>query len=124
MKNIVILFGLPVLAAMTSFAGNVCTWSGKAGNGSWKDAGNWDTKPVDGNGDTVVLLNAGAEAITIENDIGAKRVREGVSPVAIAAVAVSVWDGLVQAKIERFLECDLEKTLRNTYEAMWGAIRV
>ena len=71
MKNIVILFGLPVLAAVTSFAGNVCTWSGKAGNGSWKDAGNWDTKPVDGNGDTVVLVNAGAEAITINNDIGA-----------------------------------------------------
>lgn len=71
MKNIVILFGLPVLAAMTSFAGNVCTWSGRAGNGSWKDAGNWDTKPVDGNGDTVVLVNTGAEAITIDNDIGA-----------------------------------------------------
>ena len=60
----------------------------------------------------------------VENDIAAKRVREGVNPVAIAAVAVSVWDGLVQAKIERFLECDLEKTLRNTYEARWGAIKV
>ena len=60
----------------------------------------------------------------VENDIAAGRVREGVNPVAIAAVAVSVWDGLVQSKIERFLECDLEKTLRNTYEAMWGAIRV
>ena len=59
----------------------------------------------------------------VENDIAAKRVRAGVNPVAIAAVAVSVWDGLVQAKIERFLECDLEKTLRNTYEAMWGAIK-
>ena len=59
----------------------------------------------------------------VENDIAAKRVREGVNPVAIAAVAVSVWDGLVQAKIERFLECDLEKTLNSTYEAMWNAIR-
>ena len=58
----------------------------------------------------------------VENDIAAKRVREGVNPVAIAAVAVSVWDGLVQAKIERFLECDLEKTLRNTYGAMWNSI--
>ena len=58
----------------------------------------------------------------VENDIAAKRVREGVNPVAIAAVAVSVWDGLVQAKIERFLECDLEKTLNNTYEAMWRSI--
>ena len=60
----------------------------------------------------------------VENDIAAKRVRKDVNPVAIAAVAVSAWDGLVQAKIERFLECDLEKTLRNTYEAMWSAIAV
>ena len=60
----------------------------------------------------------------IENDIAAGQVRKDVNPVAIAAVAVSVWDGLVQAKIERFLECDLEKTLRNTYETMWGAIKV
>ena len=59
----------------------------------------------------------------VENDIAAGRVRKGVDPVAIAAVAVSAWDGLVQAKIERFLECDLEKTLNNTYEAMWGAIK-
>ena len=60
----------------------------------------------------------------VENDIVAKRVRAEVDSVAIASVAVSVWDGLVQSKIERFLECDLEKTLNNTYEAMWGAIRV
>lgn len=59
----------------------------------------------------------------VENDIATERVRKGVNPVAIAAVAVSAWDGLVQAKIERFLECDLEKTLNNTYEAMWGAIK-
>ena len=59
----------------------------------------------------------------VENDIAAGRVRAEVDPVAIAAVAVSTWDGLVQAKIERFLECELETTLRNTYEAMWGAIR-
>ena len=60
----------------------------------------------------------------VENDIAAGRVRAEVDPVAIAAVAVSTWDGLVQAKIERFLECELETTLRNTYEAMWGAIKV
>ena len=59
----------------------------------------------------------------VENDIAAGRVCKGVDPVAIAAVAVSAWDGLVQAKIERFLECDLERTLNNTYEAMWGAIK-
>ncbi len=60
----------------------------------------------------------------VENDIAAGRVRAEVDPVAIAAVAVSVWDGLVQSKIERFLECELETTLRNTYEAMWGAIEL
>ena len=58
----------------------------------------------------------------VENDILAKRVRADVSPVAIATVAVSVWDGLVQSKIERFLECDLATTLRRTYEAMWQSI--
>ena len=60
----------------------------------------------------------------VENDIAAKRVRADVNPVALASVAVSVWDGLVQSKIERFLECDLQSTLRNTYEAMWASIRV
>ena len=60
----------------------------------------------------------------VENDIAAKRVREGVNPTALASVAVSVWDGLVQSKIEHFLECDLKSTLRNTYEAMWSSIRV
>ena len=60
----------------------------------------------------------------VENDIAAKRVRSEVNPVAIASVAVSVWDGLVQAKIEHFLECDLGGTLRNTYEAMWKAIEL
>ena len=60
----------------------------------------------------------------VENDIAAKRVRADVNPIALASVAVSVWDGLVQSKIEHFLECDLKSTLRNTYEAMWSSIRV
>ena len=60
----------------------------------------------------------------VENDIAAKRVRAGVNPVGVAAVAVSVWDGLVQAKIERFLQCDLAETLRHTYDAMWNSIRI
>ena len=59
----------------------------------------------------------------VENDIAAKRVRGDVNPVSVAAVAVSVWDGLVQSKIERFLECDLAETLANTYAAMWNSIR-
>ena len=60
----------------------------------------------------------------VENDIAARRVREDVNPVAVATVAVSVWDGLVQSKIERFLQCELTSTLRHTYDAMWNSIRV
>ena len=60
----------------------------------------------------------------VENDIAAKRVRADVNPVALASVAVSVWDGLVQSRIEHFLECDLKSTLSNTYEAMWAAIEI
>ena len=59
----------------------------------------------------------------VESDIAAKRVRGDVNPVSVAAVAVSVWDGLVQSKIERFLECDLARTLASTYDAMWSSIR-
>ena len=60
----------------------------------------------------------------VENDIAANRVRADVNPIALASVAVSVWDGLVQSRIEHFLECDLKSTLRNTYEAMWAAIAI
>ena len=60
----------------------------------------------------------------VENDIAAKRVRAEVNPVAVATVAVSVWDGLVQSQIERFLQCELAVTLRHTYDAMWSSIRV
>ena len=58
----------------------------------------------------------------VRNDVAAGRVRPEVNPVAIATVAVSVWDGLVQSRIQHFLQCDLRETLRNTYEAMWKAI--
>ena len=60
----------------------------------------------------------------VENDIAAKRVRADVNPIAVATVAVSVWDGLVQSKIERFLQCELAGTLRHTYDAMWLSIKV
>ena len=60
----------------------------------------------------------------VENDVAAGRVRKDVNPVAIASVMVAVWDGLVQSKIERFLECELAKTLRSTYDAMWNSIAI
>ena len=60
----------------------------------------------------------------IENDLAAGRVRAGVNPQGVASVAMSVWDGLVRARIERFLECDLAETLHKAYDGIWQAIKV
>ena len=59
----------------------------------------------------------------VENDIAAGRVRRGVDPKGVASVALSIWDGLVRARIERFLECDLAETLRRAYDGIWQSIR-
>jgi len=59
----------------------------------------------------------------IENDIAEGRVRKDVNAVSVASVGVATWSGLVRSKIEKFLECDLETTLRKTYEAMWKSMR-
>jgi len=60
----------------------------------------------------------------IRNDVAEGRVSKAVDPVAIASVGMSVWNGLVRSKIEKFLECDLATTLRRTYDAMWESMRV
>ena len=60
----------------------------------------------------------------IENDIAAGRVRSDVNPVAVASVCIAVWDGLVQSRIEKFLECDMTRTLTRSFEAIWRSISV
>lgn len=65
-----------------------------------------------------------AYVAALENDKAAGRVRSDVKPAAVAAVCISMWDGLVQAKIEKFLPCDLAETLSRSYAAVWNAIRV
>lgn len=59
----------------------------------------------------------------LEKDLATGRVKAGVDPVAVAAVSIAVWTGLVRSKIEKFLECDLQMTLRKTYVAMWESIK-
>lgn len=51
--------------AVSTMAGNVCTWQG--GSGSLSDD-NWDVKPVSGNGDTLVFDTTDGNAITISNE--------------------------------------------------------
>ena len=55
----------------------------------------------------------------IANDVRRGRVREGVDAEQISTVAVALWDGLVQMRLEHFLGCDLEETLRNSYKTIW-----
>ena len=58
----------------------------------------------------------------VENDIAAGRVYAEVNARSVASVAISVWTGLVRARIERFLECDLGDTIRNAFDGIWMTI--
>ena len=58
----------------------------------------------------------------IENDAREGRVRKDVDPIQVATVCVAMWDGLVHTRIVRVLQCDLEDTLRKSYEAVWRSI--
>lgn len=41
----------------------------------------------------------------------------------LATVAMALWGGLVEAKIEGLLSCDLADTLTRSYHAIWNDIR-
>ena len=58
----------------------------------------------------------------VENDIRTGRARADADPVQVATVCMSMWDGLVHARIAKVLMCDLEETLRNSYAAVQKAI--
>ena len=59
----------------------------------------------------------------LEKDRAAGRARADIDPVAVASVAISMWEGLIQAKIERLLQCELAPTLTAAYAAMWDSVR-
>jgi len=58
--------GLVALVQLAG-AGNLCTWTGGAGDGKWSSAANWDTAPVSGNND--LLAFRGDTALTVSNDV-------------------------------------------------------
>ena len=58
----------------------------------------------------------------VENDIRARRARKDADPVQVATVCMSIWDGLVHARIAKVLLCDMEDTLRKSYAAVWRSI--
>jgi len=59
----------------------------------------------------------------LRNDMKHGRARK-VKEEEFATVAIAIWDGLVQAKIDGFLVCDLRETLTNSYKAIWNDIRI
>ena len=61
--------------------------------------------------------------MAIESDMRAGRVRKGVDALQVATVCIAIWDGLVQARLDHFLNCDMEDTLRKSYDAVWRSIR-
>ena len=58
----------------------------------------------------------------VENGIRSGSVRTDVDPAQVATVCVSIWDGLVHSRIAHVLQCDLEDTLRKSYDAVWKSI--
>ena len=59
----------------------------------------------------------------VQSDVRAGRAKGDVDVDQVAAVCIAIWDGLVQNRIDRFLQCDLTDTLRNAYEAVWNSIK-
>ena len=59
----------------------------------------------------------------VANDVAAGRARPTANAEEIAAVSLAIWDGLVQAHLDRFLECDMATTLRHAFGAVWAGVK-
>lgn len=60
---------------------------------------------------------------SIEADIAALRVREGVEAQEVAAQTMALWDGLIQRKIEGFLSIDMRRAMQKAFDAIWVSIK-
>jgi AcrR family transcriptional regulator len=60
---------------------------------------------------------------SIEADIAASRVRDGVEAQEVAAQTMALWDGLIQRKIEGFLSIDMRRAMQKAFDAIWASIK-
>ena len=60
----------------------------------------------------------------LENDKRSGLVRRDVAVEEVVSTCIALWDGLVQNRIDRFLGCDLESTVRHAYDAIWRSLKV
>lgn len=56
-------------------------------------------------------------------DLAAGRVRADVHPHEVASATMALWDGIIQRKIEGFLETDMSGTLGKSFRALWSAMK-
>lgn len=59
----------------------------------------------------------------VENDIRSGRARKNADPEEVANMCVSVWDGMVQSKIDGFLRTDMCENIRHAFAAIWDWIK-
>ena len=59
----------------------------------------------------------------VENGKRDGTVRGDADSTEVAHIAISMWDGLVQSKIDGFLRTDLKTTLLHGFAAVFGSIR-
>ena len=59
----------------------------------------------------------------VENDKAAGRARAGVDAMEVANMCVSVWDGMVQGRIDGFLRTDMCLNIRHAFAAVWEYIK-
>ena len=59
----------------------------------------------------------------VENDKAAGRARAGVDAMEVANMCVSLWDGMVQGRIDGFLRTDMCLNIRHAFDAVWEYIK-
>ncbi|MCQ2389653.1 MAG: TetR family transcriptional regulator [Kiritimatiellae bacterium] len=59
----------------------------------------------------------------VANDVAAGRARADVSAERVAHTCVAIWDGLVHARIAKFMTCDLKETMEHAFAGVWNAIK-
>lgn len=61
--------------------------------------------------------------VAVQNDIRSGRASTEVDSLEIASCCMALWNGLVRSNIDKFLQCDLEATLKKAYAAIWRDIQ-
>jgi len=59
----------------------------------------------------------------VATDIAAGRVQGDVDPEKVAIVCIAIWDGMVQARLDKFMGDEMCGTLREAFSAIWKNIR-